>query len=120
MSPKMKRLRNVALVVGLGTSVGQWVYASRLICERVLWRVPDGAVMFSALHSTWAFVFIVAALCAVVAPLSLLIVGTYCFFDDQHRTLWMSIAALLALGIAVTYAPASAWHLLLAANIVPL
>lgn len=116
LRPAMKRFRKAALAVGLGTNVGLCVFAGRLFSERMLWRVPDAAILFSAFHSEWAWVFILGGLCALIAPLTLLIVGAYAFADEEYRRLWVWIAIILVIGLSIAYAPESLWHLLASQN----
>lgn len=106
----LMRLRTIAIVIASATIVGLFTVVARLYYERVLVHVSENAIFFSAIHSDWAGVFILALLTAAVAPLVLVISIAYGCIDTHRRNAWIVLSIALGLGLLLVYLPVSVWR----------
>jgi hypothetical protein len=110
MPQMMIRLRKTVVVLACLVSAGIYIYVGRLLYERLVRRVPDAALFFSALHSDWAVVFMAALVSTVIGPVVLIVVCAYAWMDPHRRSMWVGFAVIMLAGLIVAYAPSGVWH----------
>jgi hypothetical protein len=110
MPQMMIRLRKAVVVLACLVSAGISIYVGRLLYERLVRRVPDAALFFSALHSDWAVVFMAALASTVIGPAVLIVVCAYALVDPHRRAMWVGFAIIILAGLIVAYAPSNLWH----------
>ncbi len=105
------KLRHTMWVVSLVTIAGATICVVRVAYERIVWNMPDAALLFSALHSELAMFYWLAIMCFLFAHAWALVLLVWGIARRNDRVRSAALAALLAVEVGLGHAPSKFWSL---------